>query len=99
VPIGGGGAARLFPYTYTPGEGLVSTWAPGVAVNAFEDLVFRDGATNLWRFPLDGSSPHAITSFTSEHILNYRWSRDAKRLALSRGTLWNDIVLITTDDR
>jgi Tol biopolymer transport system component len=98
VPIGGNGAVRTFPYTYTPGEGFGSTWAPGVPVNAFEDLVFRDGATNLWRFPLDGSAPHPITAFTSEHILAYRWSPDGKTLALSRGTISNDIVLITGDD-
>jgi len=51
VPIGDNGAVRTFPYAYTPGEGFGCTWAPGATVNAFEDLVFRDGATNLWRFP------------------------------------------------
>ena len=98
APVGASEAVRTFPYTYTPGEGFGSTWAPGIPVQAFENLVFRDGATNLWRFPLDGSTPHAITTFTSEHILNYRWSPDGKTLALSRGTLSDDVVLITSDD-
>ncbi len=44
--------------------------------------VYRDGASNLWRFPLDGSAPRAVTTFTSELIVAYRWSRDGKTLAM-----------------
>jgi hypothetical protein len=96
VPIDGTAPARRFPYAYTPGEGFGGTWAPGGI--AFENLVFRDGATNLWRFPLDGSAPRPVTAFASEQILNYRWSPDGKTLALSRGTLSTDVVLITSVD-
>jgi len=39
-----------------------------------------------------------VTTFTSEQIMNYRWSRDGKTLALSRGTYSTDVVLITSDD-
>ena len=96
VPIDGTAPARRFAYTYTPGEGFGGSWAPGGM--AFEDLVFRDGATNLWRFPLDGSAPRPVTAFASEQILNYRWSPDGKTLAMSRGTLSTDVVLITSAD-
>ena len=96
VPIGGVGPVRRLPFTYTPGQGFGATWAPGG--HALENLVVRDGATNLWRFPLDGSAPRPVTTFTSEEILNYRWSRDGKTLAMSRGAQSSDIVLITSEE-
>jgi serine/threonine protein kinase/dipeptidyl aminopeptidase/acylaminoacyl peptidase len=96
VSIGGVGPVRRFPFTYTPGLGFGATWAPGG--HALENLVVRDGDTNLWRFPLDGSAPRPITTFTSEEILNYRWSRDGKTLAMSRGAQFSDVVLITSDE-
>jgi serine/threonine protein kinase/Tol biopolymer transport system component len=96
VPLEGSAPVRRFPYNYTPGAGFGNTWAPGG--QAVEGLVFRDGATNLWRFPLDGSAPRPVTTFTSEEIMNYRWSRDGKTLALSRGTQSADVVFISTEE-
>ena len=96
VPIDGTGPVRRFPYTYTPGQSFGPRWAPGGT--AIEDLVFRDRATNLWRFPLDGSAPRPVTTFTSEQIMNYRWSPDGKTLAMSRGTDSADVVLITSEE-
>jgi serine/threonine protein kinase/dipeptidyl aminopeptidase/acylaminoacyl peptidase len=49
---------------------------------------------NLWRLPLDGSKPQPITDFKSGRIFNYAWSRDGKRLFISRGIVNNDLVLI-----
>jgi Tol biopolymer transport system component len=96
VPLDGPGPVRKFPSNYARGSGFGATWAPGG--RAIEDLIFRDGASNLWRFPLDGSAPRPMTTFTSEQILNYRWSRDGKTLAMSRGTLSADVVLITSEE-
>lgn len=97
VPIDGPGPVRRIPYTYTSFFNLGVTWAPGG--QALEDLVFRDGVVNLWRFPLDGSAARAVTTFTSEQILNYRWSRDGKTLAMSRGTQSADVVLIKSEEK
>ncbi len=96
VPLDGSGPVRKFPSNLARGSGFGATWAPGG--NALEDLLFQDGAANLWRFPLDGSAPRPVTTFTSEQILNYRWSRDGKTLAMSRGTLSADVVLITSGE-
>ena len=97
VPVDGAGPARTFPTAYARRSPFGVTWAPGG--QALEDLVPRDGATNLWRFPLDGSAPRPVTTFPSEQIINYRWSRDGKTLAMSRGTQSADVVLITSADR
>jgi Tol biopolymer transport system component len=96
VPLDSLGPVRRFPYSYTPGRGFGPGWAPGG--RAIEDLVFREKAANLWRFPLDGSTPRPVTTFTSEQIMNYRWSRDGKTLAMSRGTESTDVVLITSEE-
>lgn len=50
--------------------------------------------TNIWVQPLDGSKPRQLTHFADEHpIVDYRWSRDGKQLAIARSTVTNDIVL------
>jgi Tol biopolymer transport system component len=51
-------------------------------------------ATNIWLLPLAGDSPRQLTHFTDGATIgNFAWSRDGKRLAVSRSTVANDIVL------
>jgi serine/threonine protein kinase len=54
---------------------------------------------NLWQLPIDGSKPQQITDFKSGRIFNFAWSRDGKRLFLSRGIVNNDLVLIRDANR
>lgn len=66
----------------------IISWTPDGRGVAFA----RDG--NLWVQALDGSSPRQITRFTDTRpIGSFAWSRDGKRLALTRSTVTNDIVL------
>jgi Tol biopolymer transport system component len=55
----------------------------------------KDGVWNLWSQPIDGSPPKAVTNFTSDQIFNFAWSQDGKRLAIARGTVTNDVVLVS----
>jgi Tol biopolymer transport system component len=49
---------------------------------------------NIWVQRLDGSKPRQLTNVTDERpIVDYRWSRDGKRLAIARSSVTNDIVL------
>ena len=49
---------------------------------------------NLWARPFDGQPPHQLTHFSDDRgIIDFAWSRDGKRLAISRATVTNDIVL------
>jgi serine/threonine protein kinase len=57
--------------------------------------VARGGVTNLWAQPLDGSTPKQLTNFTSDRIFFFDISRDGKQITLSRGTVTNDVVLIS----
>ncbi len=54
----------------------------------------ENGVDNLWVQPLDGSVGRQITHFTSEQIDSFHWSPDGKRLALVRGHLESDVVLL-----
>ena len=58
-------------------------------------VAYIDAATesNLWEQPLDASSSHQLTHFTDQTITDFAWSRDGQRLAISRATIMNDIVL------
>ena len=85
-------------------------WRPLKGVNAIVDLIAftadahsvtyvetREGIDNVWQLALDDATPMQLTRFTSGRILGLGWSRDGKRLALSRGTSTSDVVLITDD--
>jgi len=53
------------------------------------------GVDNLWLQPVDGSKGRQLTNFTSEQIGNgFHWSPDGSKLAVIRGHLDSDVVLI-----
>lgn len=54
-----------------------------------------NNASNIWRLPLDGGKPVQVTNFTEHIIPAFDWSRDGRRLAVSRGVLIRDVVLIS----
>jgi dipeptidyl aminopeptidase/acylaminoacyl peptidase len=49
---------------------------------------------NIQVQPIDGGAPHALTHFTEKNILDFAWSPDGKRLAITRGSTLADMVLI-----
>lgn len=58
-------------------------------------IVNRGGVSNLWGQPLDGGPPRQLTDFKDQQIFNFAWSREGKQLALSRGVVNSDVVLIS----
>jgi WD40 repeat protein len=82
--ITGGGGTGNFANTMT-----VSPDGKSVA------YVIRDkGVDNIWLQPFEGGAGRAITNFTSEHIVQFRWSPDGKQLAVSRFHAISDVVLL-----
>lgn len=67
-------------------------WTPDG--QSLDYAVTRNGVSNLWRQPLDGSPPVQITNFEAMQIYNFAASPDGKQFALSRGTFNRDVVLI-----
>ena len=59
-------------------------------------LAYVDNADpkNIWVRPTDGGVPHPLTRFTDRDIVDFTWSPDGARLAVTRGTSPGDVVLI-----
>ena len=51
-------------------------------------------AQNLWQQNFDGSPGKQLTNFKSEQIYQFQWSFDGSKLALIRGHVDSDVVLI-----
>ena len=52
------------------------------------------GVDNIWIQPTDGSKARPLTSYKSQTILDFRWSRDGKRLAVVRVDRTGDVILL-----
>jgi Tol biopolymer transport system component len=58
-----------------------------------------NGASNIWVQPLDGGPPRRLTSFVDQRIYGFAWSRDGRKLAISRGEFTSDVVMITDESK
>jgi Tol biopolymer transport system component len=89
-----GGPVRRIP---SPGIGERGTvneyrWSPDG--EGIDTIRRRDGLDNIWRLPLDGGPPHQVTSFDADLIRSFAWSADGRFLAVTRGSVIRDVVLI-----
>jgi Tol biopolymer transport system component len=91
VPSGGG--SPVYRFDLPAGRGQIQ-WAPDG--QALDYILTRGGASNIWRQALAGGPPKQITSFKSDLIFFFDWSRDGKQLALARGATSSDVVLISS---
>jgi eukaryotic-like serine/threonine-protein kinase len=67
-------------------------FAPDGKTLAF--VVEEKGVDNIWLQPLDGSNGRQITNFKAEEITGFRWSPDAKYLAVVRHHNSSDVILL-----
>jgi Tol biopolymer transport system component len=97
LPFDGGDPVKLFdlptnaipvgeifrqPVRWTPdGRGLTYVLTRGLV-------------SNIWLQPVDGGPPRQLTDFKTDRIFSFDWSRDGKWLAVSRGAVDSDVVLI-----
>jgi hypothetical protein len=56
--------------------------------------VREKGVDNLWEQPLDNSPARQLTHFASEQIARFRFSPDGTKLAIERGHIESDVVLL-----
>jgi Tol biopolymer transport system component len=68
-------------------------WSPDG--KAFQYVLTRNGAGNVWEQSLSGGNPHQVTHFTSGLIFDFSWSHEGKQMLLSRGERISDVVLIS----
>jgi serine/threonine protein kinase len=67
-------------------------WTPDGKAVLYVDT--RGGIGNIWVQPVDGGPARQLTFFNTDLIFAFDLSTDGKMLALARGTVSNDVVLI-----
>jgi serine/threonine protein kinase len=90
LPFDGGPPTKILDIPIVDWQRI--RWSPDGTGLTFIDT--RSGVSNLWRQPIDGSAPRQLTTFKSDQILSYDWSRDGKQLVCERGIEASDVVLI-----
>ena len=90
APLEGGEPLRTFDLPATFGVPL--RWTPDGRAVAYVDT--RGGVSNIVAQPLDGGTVKQLTDFKADRIFWFDFARDGKQLALSRGTVTSDVILI-----
>jgi Tol biopolymer transport system component len=88
VPFEGGQPRFFDPSYHRPVR-----WTPDGRALAYPAK--NGGVSNIWLQPLDGGKPKQLTDFQDGLIFDFAWSRDGKQLALSRGMVNSDVVLMS----
>jgi serine/threonine protein kinase/Tol biopolymer transport system component len=57
-----------------------------------------NNVSNIWSQPLDGGKPRQLTDFKEHIITAFDWSPDGRQLAVARGVIIRDAVLISSSD-
>lgn len=68
-------------------------WSPDGRAILYNSSVNK--VVNIWSQPVDGGKPKQVTDFKDSEISSFAWSRDGRSLALTRGTLASDAVMIS----
>ena len=67
-------------------------WTPDGRALAYIDPKYLSDISSQ---PVDGGPRRRLTNFASDLMFGFAWSRDGKQLAVARGTLTHDVVLIS----
>jgi serine/threonine protein kinase len=94
--------SRLLPFIQEPqvpvsanlGSSPIRWTADGKAITYVRT---KNGVSNIWIQPIDGSPARQLTSFTSMYIWRHAWSPDGKYLVLARGNFSRDAVMLTDE--
>ncbi len=100
VPIEGGPLVKIFdvrlkPFTRWRSFGSLDTIRWTADGRALTYIATHGGVSNIWSQPLAGGKPAQLTNFKTGRIFNFDWSPDGKWLALARGSVTSDVVLIS----
>lgn len=92
VSFDGGPPAQTFEVPQNVVFASLVRWTPDGRALAY--ITDRDGVSNIWIQPLDGSPPRQLTDFKSDAIFWFDWTTDGRQLAVSRGAVTSDVVMI-----
>ncbi|MCA1814990.1 MAG: hypothetical protein LC746_01030, partial [Acidobacteria bacterium] len=94
IPFGGGDPVKIFDTPVPVPWFLAPRWTPdGRSILYVDDR--GGGAANVWSQPVAGGQPAQLTNFTSDYIYAFDLSRDGRQLALARGSVSGDVVVMS----
>jgi Tol biopolymer transport system component len=93
LPFAGGAPVKLFDVRPSPLSFAPFTWSSdGKELNYLDK---QNGVSNIWSLNLETGSTKQVTNFASDRAFYFDWSKDGKRLAVARGNVNQDVVLIS----
>lgn len=92
VPFAGGPPVKLFDHIPSPISFAPLPWTRDGKALMYLDK--KDGVSNIVQLTIATGETKQITNFTSDRIFYFGWSGDGKQLAVSRGKVNQDVVLI-----
>ena len=95
-PLAGGEPTRVFDapiFTEEVWGVMPPRWTADS--RALTYVVTNAGVSNIWLQPINGDAPRQLTTFKSDRIFSFDWSRDGKQLLVARGMVTSDVVLIS----
>lgn len=96
LPFEGGTPVKALESNFAHGNATSLHWTPDGRALLYVDG--RQGSSNIWRLPIDGSAAQPATNFNDaklERIVSFDISRDGKQLIIARGSPNADVVLIS----
>lgn len=92
IPAEGGAPLKTFEIPITAGSKRLPRWMPdGKAITYMGYIGER---SDLWAQPIDGSPRFKLTDFGRPWLSRRAYSRDGKRIAVTRGEVfWNAVML------
>ncbi|HET8781423.1 MAG TPA: protein kinase [Pyrinomonadaceae bacterium] len=94
IPSEGGRPTRILDLSVQTVNTLAGVWwTPDRRALVYVDT--QRGVSNVWKIPVDGGKPTQLTNFDSGQIFNLALSHDGRRLAVARGGISADVVLIS----
>lgn len=93
IPFEGGPPEKVFDVPQGIAVIRILHWASDGKLLMY--TAAREGTSNLWIQPLDGSPARQMTDFKFEGRIAFGWSRDGKQLVLSHRFWTYDLVLLS----
>ena len=91
IPFNGGEPMVMFD-SFTHPNWLPFHWTPDGRGLAYID---QRVPSSIWSVPLSGGPRKLMFDFKSGRVFDFAWSRDGSQLAVARGEVTSDVVLIS----
>ncbi|MEJ7576850.1 MAG: protein kinase [Pyrinomonadaceae bacterium] len=91
LPFDGGAPTKIFDIPSASSLRPIR-WSPDGSAITY--ISTRDEDSIIWSQPLDGSAPRKLIDFKTDKIFDFAWSRDGRQLALARGAISTDVILV-----